>query len=156
MVSSFHAIGPCLSVPAACQELRSGHMLLVYDECQAHTAVLCLAAQFATTKQIQRLQHITHGAVQALLAGNRLEALHILPEQMYTDLLHARSTANESQQQTARAYAKTLRALVNPLTRPDEVAKLAPLPYVRAHPGGVLSRRGYAEALLVLYARTGE
>jgi 3,4-dihydroxy 2-butanone 4-phosphate synthase/GTP cyclohydrolase II len=147
MVSSLHEIGPFLSVPAACQELRSGRMLLIYDECQAHTAMLCLAAQFATIERIQQLQHITHGAVQVLLAGNRLEALHILPEQTCTDPFHAQSTASEPQQYTARAYAETLRALVNPLTRPDDVAELVPLPYLRAHPGGILSRRGYAEAL---------
>jgi 3,4-dihydroxy 2-butanone 4-phosphate synthase/GTP cyclohydrolase II len=41
------------------------------------------------------------------------------------------------------------------MTRPADVARLAPLPYLRAHPGGILSRRGYAEALLDLLRIAG-
>jgi len=153
MVYSLHK--PFLGVTEACQELRSGHMLLIYDESQEQTAILCLAAQFATTEQVQRLLHITHGTIQALLSSNRLDTLHILPEQTHTDPFHAMKTANESQLYTPREDAETLRVLVNPMTRPADVAKLAPLPYLRAHPGGILSRRSYAEALLDLLRIAG-
>jgi 3,4-dihydroxy 2-butanone 4-phosphate synthase/GTP cyclohydrolase II len=153
MVYSLHR--PFLSVAAACQELRSGHMLLIYDERQPHTAILCLVAQFATTEQVQLLQHITHGTLQALLSGNRLDTLHILPEQVYADPFEIPGPTSEPEQHTPRDYAETLRALVNPTTQPGDLARLAPLPYLRAHPGGILSKRGYAEALLDLLRIAG-
>jgi 3,4-dihydroxy 2-butanone 4-phosphate synthase/GTP cyclohydrolase II len=153
MVDSPHR--PFLSVPAACQELQSGHMVLVYDEHQLHTALLCLAAQFATIERIQHLQHITHGAIQVLLTGNRLEALHILPEQTYTDPFCVPNASEEPEQHTPHAWVETLQALVNPLTQPGDLAGLIALPYLRAHPGGLLSRRGYVEALYDLLRIAG-
>lgn len=152
-----------LSVRAAVQEVRAGRMVLIRDdEGRENEADLCLAAQFATPEAVNFLVRQACGLLCVALAGERLDALQIPQEAHQGQPLQgtAFSVSVDARQGTTTGIsvsdrAITIRALVNPMTRPDDLARPGHVFPLRARPGGTLERRGHTEAAVDLMRIAG-
>ena len=152
-----------LSIPEAIRELRAGKMVIICDdENRENEADLCLAAQFATPEAINFLAHHASGLICVALPGERLDALNIplvehkqdpLQGTAFTISVDARYATTTGI--SARDRATTIRALINPLTRPHDLARPGHVFPLRARPGGTLERRGHTEASVDLMRIAG-
>ncbi len=152
-----------LSVDEAIQALRAGRMVLIRDdEGRENEADLCLAAQFATPEAINFLAHSACGLICVSLSAERLDALRIpLTESsgeplqgtaftLSVDARHGTTTGI-----SVRDRAITIRALIDPMTRPRDLARPGHVFPLRARPGGTLERRGHTEAAVDLMRLAG-
>jgi 3,4-dihydroxy 2-butanone 4-phosphate synthase/GTP cyclohydrolase II len=155
MESTRNAVGQHLTLPEAAAELRNGRMLLLYDDVYPSTAMLCLAAQFARPDTLHALLHIAQHPIYIVLSGERLDTLHLLPEQSDDAALSVRVKAVRRNGHASNYYARTIQTLMNPATRPADIEQPGDLHIVRPHPGGILKRRDSAEAALDLMRIAG-
>lgn len=152
-----------LTISEAVSELRAGKMVIICDdESRENEADLCLAAQFATPEAINFLAHHASGLICVALPGKRLDALQIpLAEHQQDPLQGTAFTASVDARYTtttgisARDRATTIRALVNPMTKPHDLARPGHVFPLRARPGGTLERRGHTEASVDLMRIAG-
>ena len=152
-----------LSIPEAVGELRAGRMVIICDdEGRENEADLCLAAQFATPEAINFLAHHACGLICVALSGERLDALHIpLTEHKQEPLQGTAFSASVDARYatttgiSARDRATTIRTLINPMTRPHDLAHPGHIFPLRARPGGTLERRGHTEASVDLMRIAG-
>ena len=152
-----------LSIPEAVDELRAGRMVIICDdESRENEADFCLAAQFATPEAINFLAHHACGLICVALSGERLDALHIplaqhkqepLQGTAFTTSVDARYTTTTGI--SARDRATTVRTLINPMTRPHDLAHPGHVFPLRARAGGTLERRGHTEASVDLMCIAG-
>ena len=155
--------GRSLAIAEAVHEVRAGRMVLLCDdETRENEADLCLAAQFATPQAINFIAHAACGLICVALAGERLDALRIplverrgapLQGTAFTasvDALHGTTTGI-----SARDRAVTIRTLIAPTTRPEDLVCPGHVFPLRAQPGGTLQRRGHTEAAVDLMRIAG-
>lgn len=155
MESTRNAVGQHLTLPEAAAELRAGGMLLLYDDADPSTAMLCLAAQFARSDNLHTLLQIAQQPIYMILSGERMDALHLLGGGLDNPELAVRARAVRRNGHAADCYATTIQALMNPATHPDDIEQPGDVYVVRPHPGGILKRRGCAEAALDLMRIAG-
>jgi 3,4-dihydroxy 2-butanone 4-phosphate synthase/GTP cyclohydrolase II len=137
-------------------------VLLCDDETRENEADLCLAAQFATPQAVNFIAHAACGLICVALAGERLDALHIsLVERRGTPLQGTAFTASVDALRgtttgiSARDRAVTIRTLVDPTARPEDLVCPGHVFPLRAQPGGTLQRRGHTEAAVDLMRIAG-
>jgi 3,4-dihydroxy 2-butanone 4-phosphate synthase / GTP cyclohydrolase II len=159
----YDTVNYTLSIPEAVSELRAGRMVIICDdESRENEADLCLAAQFATPEAINFLAHHASGLICVALPGERLDTLHIpLAEHKQEPLQGTAFTASVDARYatttgiSARDRATTIRTLINPMTRPHDLARPGHVFPLRARPGGTLERRGHTEASVDLMRIAG-
>ena len=155
--------GRSMTLAEAVREVQAGRMVLICDdESREHEADLCMSAQFATPEAINFMAHSACGLICVALAGERLDALRIplaerggnpLQATAFTasvDALHGTTTGI-----SARDRAITIRALVDPTSRPEDLVYPGHIFPLRARPGGTLERRGHTEAAVDLMRIAG-
>ncbi len=130
-------------------------MLLLYDDADPSTAMLCLAAQFARPDALHTLLQIAQQPVYMILSGERMDALHLLGGGLDDPTLAVRARTARRNGHAADCYATTIQALMNPATRPDDIEQPGDVYIVRPHPGGILKRRGCVEAAFDLMRIAG-
>jgi 3,4-dihydroxy 2-butanone 4-phosphate synthase / GTP cyclohydrolase II len=152
-----------LTIPEAVRDLQAGRMIILCDdEDRENEADLCMAAQFATPEKINFIVRQACGLVCVALSGERLDALRLpqaenggypLQGTAFTasvDAVHGTTTGI-----SAHDRAATIRALVNPKTRPEDLARPGHVFPLRARAGGTLERRGHTEASVDLMRIAG-
>lgn len=155
--------GRNMTITEAIQEIRAGHMVLICDdEGRENEADLCLPAQFATSAAINFLVHEACGLVCVALTGERLDALRIpLAERKGDPLQGTAFTASVDAIRgiktgiSAHERAITIRTLVDPTTRPEDLVSPGHIFPLRARPGGTLERRGHTETAIDLMRIAG-
>ncbi|GAC1651818.1 MAG: bifunctional 3,4-dihydroxy-2-butanone-4-phosphate synthase/GTP cyclohydrolase II [Ktedonobacteraceae bacterium] len=155
--------GHYMTIAEAVHEVRAGRMVLICDdEERENEADLCLAAQFATPEAINFMAHMACGLICTALTGERLDALHIpLAERKGDPLQGTAFTASVDALQgvttgiSARERALTIRTLVDPTTRPEDLVCPGHIFPLRAHQGGTLERRGHTETAVDLMRIAG-
>ena len=163
MENTSDAAGRSLALVEAVHEVRAGRMVLLCDdESRENEADLCLAAQFATPQAINFIAHAACGLICVALAGERLDALRIpLVERRGDPLQGTAFTASVDALRgtttgiSARDRAVTIRTLVDPSTRPEDLVCPGHVFPLRAQPGGTLQRRGHTEAAVDLMRIAG-
>lgn len=163
MEYSSQVAGRSLTVAEAVREVQAGHMIILCDdETRENEADLCLAAQFASAEAINFIAHHACGLICVALAGSRLDALRIplaerggdpLQGTAFTasvDALHDTTTGI-----SASDRAATIRALVDPMTAPEDLVRPGHVFPLRARPGGTAERRGHTEAAVDLMLLAG-
>jgi 3,4-dihydroxy 2-butanone 4-phosphate synthase/GTP cyclohydrolase II len=141
---------------------RGEIVVVVDDEDRENEGDLILAAEAATPEKIAFFLAHTSGLICASLTGERCDELE-LPlmvadntEKQRTafthsvDLRHGTSTGI-----TAGDRAATIRALVDPDTKPGDLARPGHIFPLRAAEGGVLKRAGHTEAAVDLARLAG-
>jgi len=151
------------TIEEAVQAIQQGRMVIVIDdEDRENEGDLTLAAEKATPEAINFMIRYGRGLVCAALTGERLDELGI--PLMVADNTARYGTAfcisveakhKVSTGISAADRAATVLALVDPKTRPGDLARPGHMFPLRAQKGGVLRRAGQTEAAVDLVRLAG-
>src|SRR5215210_1403 len=141
---------------------RGEIVVVVDDEDRENEGDLIMAAEFATPEKIAFFLHHTSGFICAPITSERARELDLPAmvqqntESMRTaflvsvDVLQGTSTGI-----SAADRAATIQALVDPATRPGDLARPGHILPLEARDGGVLKRAGHTEAAAALARMAG-
>src|ERR1700742_103582 len=152
------------SIETAIEDIKKGKLVVVVDdEDRENEGDFITAARNVTPEVINFMSKIGRGLICAPLVEERCDELKLglmvnnntaLHETAFTvsiDLLGHGCTTGIS----AHDRAKTIQALVNPLTRPEDLGRPGHIFPLRAKKGGVLRRAGHTEATIDLARLAG-
>ncbi|MBM4436358.1 MAG: 3,4-dihydroxy-2-butanone-4-phosphate synthase [Actinobacteria bacterium] len=140
----------------AVADLAAGRLVIVVDDLdRENEGDLVIAAERVTPEAINFMAREGRGLICVAMTGERLDELG-LPLQVApgtnTALLGTAFTVSvdaiggATTGISAFDRARTVRALVDPHTKPSDLARPGHVFPLRAHPNGVLGRRGQTEA----------
>lgn len=151
-------------IEAAIEDIKNGKLVIVVDdEDRENEGDFITAARNVTPEIINFMSRYGRGLICAPLAEERCDelgldlmvrdntALHQTPFTVSVDLLGHGCTTGIS----AHDRAKTVQALIDPATRPEELGKPGHIFPLRARSGGVLRRTGHTEATIDLARLAG-
>jgi len=151
------------SIETAIEEIRAGRILIVVDdEDRENEGDLVMAADKATSEAVNFMAKYGRGLICVPMVGERLDKLQI--SMMVSDNTAPMGTAftitvdakrGVTTGTSAHDRAATIRALVDPATRPDDLTRPGHILPLRAMPGGVLRRAGHTEAAVDLARLAG-
>ena len=150
-------------VEQAVAAIRRGEHVLVVDAAdRENEGDLIMAAEKVTPEAIAFMVRHTSGVICAPLTGERLDALEIgLMVPSNTESLRTAFTVSVDARRgtttgiSAADRAATIRALVDPATRPRDLTRPGHVFPLRARPDGVLARPGHTEAAVDLARLAG-
>lgn len=150
-------------VEAAVEAVRRGEMVVVVDdEDRENEGDLILAAEKITAEIMAFMIRHTSGVLCVPLPGERLDALELplmvrqnkeIQRTAFTITVDAREGTTTGI--SAADRARTVKALVDPKTRPEDLARPGHIFPLRYREGGVLKRRGHTEAAVDLARLAG-
>jgi len=151
------------AVERAIAAMSRGEMVVVIDdEDRENEGDLILAAEFATAEKLAFLVRYTSGVICVALTGERCDQLNLpLMVSHTTDRRGTAFTLTTDVKEgtttgiSASDRAKTCRALVDPRTEPNDLARPGHVFPLRARSGGVLERVGHTEAAVDLTRLAG-
>ncbi|HUW02622.1 MAG TPA: bifunctional 3,4-dihydroxy-2-butanone-4-phosphate synthase/GTP cyclohydrolase II [Acidimicrobiales bacterium] len=154
---------PLALIEEAVEAIARGEIVVVVDdEDRENEGDLIMAAEFATAEKIAFFLHHTSGFICAPITRDRARQLDLQAmvanntESMRTaflvsiDLLQGTSTGISAHDRSA-----TIQALVDPNTRPADLARPGHILPLEAREGGVLKRAGHTEAAVDLARMAG-
>ena len=144
---------PRITAEQAIAEFRDGGLLIIVDdEDRENEGDFAAAAEWVTPETINLMAARGRGLICVPMTGERLAELNL-------DLMVARNTSKHSTAFTvsvdvnnggtgisAHDRAATVRALVDPASKPEDLARPGHMFPLRAQDGGVLVRAGQTEA----------
>lgn len=152
------------TVEEAIEEIRNGKIVIVVDdEDRENEGDFICAAEKVTPEIINFMSKEGRGLICAPLIEDRCEELgldlmvgnntshHATPFTVSVDLMGHGCTTGIS----AHDRAKTIRALVDPQTKPEDLGKPGHIFPLKAKKGGVLRRAGHTEAAIDLARLAG-
>jgi 3,4-dihydroxy 2-butanone 4-phosphate synthase/GTP cyclohydrolase II len=141
------------------EDIRNGKLLIVVDdEDRENEGDFICAAELITPEKVNFMAKHGRGLICAALPEERCEELNLdlmvgintsLHETQFTvsvDLLNDETTTGVS----AKDRALTIKALVDPSTKPDDLARPGHIFPLKAKAKGVLRRAGHTEAVVDL------
>ena len=151
------------SIEEAIKDIKEGRfVIIVDDEDRENEGDLALAAEKVTTQAVNFMAKHGRGLICLPVVGERLDALGI-PQMVgentskfttafsvSVDAKHGVTTGI-----SAADRAQTIKAVVDPVTRPDDLARPGHIFPLRAREGGVLVRAGQTEAIVDLARLAG-
>lgn len=150
-------------IEEAIEAYARGEILIITDdEDRENEGDLVTPAETITAEKINFMAKHGRGLICVSMTGDRLDALDLHP--MVQDNQSKLGTSftvsvdavkNTSTGISAQDRAETIRALVNPKTQPDDLARPGHIFPLRAEKGGVLSRAGHTEATVDLARLAG-
>lgn len=151
------------SIPEAIEDLRAGKMLILLDdEDRENEGDLIMAAECVTPEDVNFITKHARGLLCCPLSPERADelglefmsprntALHGTAFTVSVDAVHGTTTGI-----SAHDRAVTIRALADPKTKPEDLARPGHIFPLRAVPGGVLRRAGHTEAVVDLLKLAG-
>jgi len=154
---------PFADIEDAIAAIGAGEMVIVVDDAdRENEGDLVMAAEYATPDKIAFFLNHTSGVICIPLTGDRLDALDLPPmvqentESQRTaftvsvDYRHGTTTGI-----SASDRAATIAALIDPATRPGDLARPGHTFPLRYREGGVLKRGGHTEATVDLARMAG-
>src|SRR6187401_1792759 len=150
--------GPFAPVEDAVAAIRRGEMVIVVDdEDRENEGDLTMAAEKVTPEAINFMAKHGRGLICLPMTGERLDELEIplMVERNSTRFETAFCVAIEAKRGTSTGIsaadrAATVRAAINPGTKPSDLARPGHIFPLRARDGGVLVRAGQTEAAVDL------
>ena len=152
------------SIESAIQDIKMGKIVIVVDdEDRENEGDFVIAAHFITPEVINFMSKFGRGLICVPLLEERCDelgldlmvnnntALHETAFTVSVDLLGHGCTTGIS----AHDRAKTVQALIDPSTKPEELGKPGHIFPLRAKKGGVLRRAGHTEATIDLARLAG-
>lgn len=153
------------TVAEAIEEYRQGKFIIITDdEDRENEGDLCIAAQFVTPDSINFMAKYGRGLICCPLPEDRCEELR-LPLMVdpalnssgfgtpFTVSVEARTGVTTGI--SAADRARTVQVLIDPATRPEDLARPGHMFPLRARRGGVLVRAGQTEASVDLARMAG-
>ncbi|MDQ3844482.1 MAG: 3,4-dihydroxy-2-butanone-4-phosphate synthase, partial [Bacteroidota bacterium] len=152
------------TIESAIEDIRNGKLVVVVDdEDRENEGDFITAARNVTPEVINFMSKHGRGLICVALLEERCDelglelmvnnntALHETAFTVSVDLLGHGCTTGIS----AHDRAKTVQALINPATRPEELGRPGHIFPLRAKKGGVLRRAGHTEAAIDLARLAG-
>lgn len=152
------------SIEEAIEAIRDGKVVIVVDdEDRENEGDFICAAEKVTPEIINFMSKEGRGLICAPLLEERCDelgldlmvgkntAVHETPFTVSVDLISEETTTGIS----TSDRAKTIQALVNPNTKPEELGRPGHIFPLKAKPGGVLRRTGHTEAAIDLARLAG-
>jgi 3,4-dihydroxy 2-butanone 4-phosphate synthase/GTP cyclohydrolase II len=151
------------TIEEAVDAVRRGEVVVVVDdEDRENEGDLIMAAECATAEKIAFFVKHTSGLICAPITAERADELDL-------PLMVARNTESQRTAFTvtvdyrhgtttgisASDRAMTIRSLIDPSTRPDDLTRPGHIHVLRARDGGVLKRAGHTEAAVDLARMAG-
>jgi len=151
------------AVEEAISEYKKGRFVIILDDKERENeGDLTIPAQFVTPEHIAFMLRHTSGIICVSMTGERLDQLGI--PMMTTNNTSRHGTAftvsvdaryGITTGVSAHDRAETVRVLIDPKTRPDDLAMPGHVYPLRAREGGVLVRAGHTEAVVDLCRLAG-
>jgi 3,4-dihydroxy 2-butanone 4-phosphate synthase/GTP cyclohydrolase II len=151
------------SIETAIEEIRAGRILVVVDdEDRENEGDLVMAADRVTPEAVNFMARYGRGLICVPMIGERLDALQIsmmVPDNTapmgtaFTITVDARRGVTTGTSAYDRAV--TIKTLVDPETRSEDLTRPGHILPLRAMPGGVLRRAGHTEAAVDLARLAG-
>ena len=150
-------------IAEATEAIRAGGFVIVVDdEARENEGDLVMAAERVTPEAVNFMVRHARGLITVPMTGERLDAL-ALPQMVQQNTSHqgtafAISVGAKDKITTgisAHDRAATIRALVDPATRPEDLSRPGHVFPLRAIAGGVLRRAGHTEAAIDLVTLAG-
>ena len=156
-MSDFHSVSEAVS------DIREGKILIVVDdEDRENEGDFIMAAEKVTPEAINFMAKYGRGLICVPMEGQRLDTLDLHPMvtentakmgTMFTVSVDAKE--NTTTGISAHDRAETVRVLVDPGARPEDLARPGHVFPLRAKDGGVLRRAGHTEAVVDLARLAG-
>lgn len=142
----------------AIDDLRKGRFVIVVDDARREDeGDLVCSAQKITPQHINFMAKHARGLICVALTEERIQHLELSPMVDKNTALHNTSftvsvDVKKGVTTGISAYdrARTIKALINPETKPDDLAKPGHVFPIKAREGGVLVRAGHTEAAVDL------
>ncbi|MBI3761304.1 MAG: bifunctional 3,4-dihydroxy-2-butanone-4-phosphate synthase/GTP cyclohydrolase II [Chloroflexi bacterium] len=152
-------------IEKALEDFGAGKFVIIVDaEDRENEGDLAIAAEFATPQAINFMAHEGRGLICLTMTGERLDALRIpmmVPPGDNTAHFGTAFTVSVEARHgvttgiSAFDRATTIRAMIDPATRPEDIARPGHVFPLRAAEGGVLARAGQTEASVDLARLAG-
>ena len=152
------------SIESAIEDIKNGKLVIVVDdEDRENEGDFITSAKNVTPEIINFMSTYGRGLICAPLVETKCEelgldlmvmkntALHSTPFTVSVDLLGNGCTTGIS----AHDRAKTIQALIDPLTKPEDLGRPGHIFPLKAKSGGVLTRTGHTEATIDLARLAG-
>ncbi|MEK7847957.1 MAG: bifunctional 3,4-dihydroxy-2-butanone-4-phosphate synthase/GTP cyclohydrolase II [Chloroflexota bacterium] len=151
------------TIPETLAEIAAGRMVIIVDdEDRENEGDLIMAAEKITPEAINFMSKYGRGLICLAILGKRLDELQI--PQMVSDNTSQHGTAFAVSIEAKKgvttgisAYdrAVTIKTVLDPNTRPEDLARPGHMFPIRARDGGVLVRAGHTEAAVDLARLAG-
>ena len=151
------------SIPEIIKDFKKGRAIVVIDdEDRENEGDLVVAAQFADKEAINFMIKYGRGLVCVPMEGSRLDELGLHP--MFEDNQDPYRTAwaisIDAKKRTTTGISAhdrsiTVKTLINPKTKPEDLVRPGHIFPLRAKEGGVLTRAGHTEACVDLAKLSG-
>ncbi|MFQ5744086.1 MAG: bifunctional 3,4-dihydroxy-2-butanone-4-phosphate synthase/GTP cyclohydrolase II [Acidobacteriota bacterium] len=146
------------TVERAIEEIRAGRMVIVIDdEDRENEGDLTIAADMVTPQAINFMAKFGRGLICLPMTRERLEELEIplMVSENSSKYNTAFCVSIEAKEKVSTGISAadrcaTVRAAIDPRTRPDDLARPGHMFPLRSEPGGVLRRAGQTEAAVDL------
>ncbi|MDI6823635.1 MAG: bifunctional 3,4-dihydroxy-2-butanone-4-phosphate synthase/GTP cyclohydrolase II [Bacillota bacterium] len=150
------------TVPEVLEDIRQGRMVVVVDdESRENEGDLVMAAEKVTPEAINFMARYGRGLICLPIVGERLDELQIpimVPAQgdhMGTAFTVSVDSRHCTTGISAHERAMTVKAVIDPATRPEDLVRPGHIFPLRAKEGGVLRRPGHTEAAVDLARMAG-
>ncbi len=154
---------PFDTIEEAIEEIRAGRIIIVVDdEDRENEGDFLMAAEKVTPEAINFMAKHGRGLICMPCIGSRLDELHIQPmvaentsthETAFTVSIGAKGKITTGISAYDRAV--TIKTVLDPDTRPEDISKPGHVFPLRAREGGVLRRAGHTEAAVDLARLAG-
>jgi len=151
------------TVPEAIEDIKAGKFIIIVDdENRENEGDLASAAEMVTPEAINFMARHARGLICLPIIGHRLDELRV--PQMVQENTAKFSTAFgisiEAKHKTssgisAHDRAATVKTVLDPNTKPEDLARPGHMFPIRAREGGVLVRAGHTEAIVDLARLAG-
>ena len=151
------------TIPQAVEDIKAGKfVIIVDDENRENEGDLAIAAEKVTSETINFMAKHARGLICLPMVGQRLDELKIPPmvQENTSKFSTAFTVSIEAKHRTSSGIsasdrAATVRAVLDPNTRPEDIARPGHMFPLRAREGGVLVRAGHTEAVMDLARLAG-
>lgn len=151
------------TIQEAVEDIRAGKFLIIVDdEGRENEGDLAIAAEKVTPQAINFMARYGRGLICIAMTGERLDDLRI-PMMVHDNTSKFASPFTVSVEArhdvttgiSAHDRALTVKALIEPATKPDDISRPGHMFPLRARDGGVLVRAGHTEAVVDLVKIAG-
>jgi 3,4-dihydroxy 2-butanone 4-phosphate synthase/GTP cyclohydrolase II len=151
------------SIEEAIKDIKEGKfVIIVDDEDRENEGDLAIAAEKVTTEAVNFMVKHARGLVCMPLKGERLDELEIpmMVSHNTSKFTTAFTVSIEAKRGvttgiSAKDRAETIKAVIDPETKPSDIARPGHIFPLRAREGGVLVRTGHTEAIVDLAKMAG-
>jgi 3,4-dihydroxy 2-butanone 4-phosphate synthase/GTP cyclohydrolase II len=146
------------TIPEAIEDIKAGKfVIIVDDENRENEGDLAMAAEKVNAEAINFMAKHARGLICLPIIGHRLDELKVplMVQENTAKFSTAFAVSIEAKHKTssgisAHDRAATVKAVLDPKTKPDDLARPGHMFPIRAREGGVLVRAGHTEAIVDL------